>query len=387
MSSLNAIESLRAVNRTGAPFTGPCLVSFSGGWFSAGSQVQAVLAQANGTGKVAQGLCLRTVADRGGVNALTVHLLEGTAAKPVNTLAALVPGAPVYLSPAAPGGWTFTKPASGQDVQVVGIVVVVHATLGKILFNLQQGPGICVPAGFVSPSMMTVLPLHDEGVAGSGWIRFSGPVLDGERVTINGRVYEFDTTAPPGSIAVGADVRVGVSGGEGGAGAVNATAQLIAALNADVSAVIHAAPSTATDEALFVSKARGIGGNYAISTTSLVGSLSGAAMKGGIAANSQKRGALSYTVTAGDVTVLATTLGSSEIPIGVFPVTSAPSIVNVSAFRPNGATGYDPIALAGAHFFVRQASTGYYVVSYAEPAGGALLLAADLIKVDVALAD
>ena len=46
-------------------------------------------------------------------------------------------GDPVYLSSTA-GGWTLTKPTSGEFVQVVGYVSVVHASTGVIMFDLSM---------------------------------------------------------------------------------------------------------------------------------------------------------------------------------------------------------------------------------------------------------
>jgi hypothetical protein len=45
-------------------------------------------------------------------------------------------GKPVYLSSTA-GGWTLTRPTGGEFVQVVGYVTVVHASTGRIYFNLS----------------------------------------------------------------------------------------------------------------------------------------------------------------------------------------------------------------------------------------------------------
>lgn len=92
-----------------------------------------------------------------------------------------------------------------------------------------------------------------EGLQASEVLDISGSVSDGDTVTIGTRVYEFDTDA---SVS-GSNVLVDVSGG---ATAPDAVTALVAAINADTSAVVYAADG-AGDTVVVFAKAAGTAGN------------------------------------------------------------------------------------------------------------------------------
>lgn len=297
-------------------------------------------------------------------------------------------GDPVYLDPAAPGTWTFTKPSgTSQDVQEVGSVLTVNASTGRILFSLL-GAGVAgFAAGSITNDRLASKMYYDLGTAGVAWIGITGAVADGDRVSIGGRIYEFDTAAPPGAIGAGANVRVGVSGGGGDQAnnAAGAIAALVAAVNGDASRVVNAV-DIGGDVAGFVALVAGSGTNFAISELIDGGNVinvSAAAATMNTDREPYARTSRSYTITAADVTELARTLGTSEIPVCSFASTTQPVIMSVAAFTAGGSY----VSLVDGKFTMRQANAAYWVLCYAEPAGGAVLAAGDRVTVELELAD
>ncbi len=136
-----------------------------------------------------------------------------------------------------------------------------------------------------------------------GYIRHTGVSADTETVTIDGRIYEYDTDG-----AITGDVVVDISGGNS---ATQSAAALAAAINGDSAAVVEAyvAPDTVT--VVLVGKAAVTA--FALATTVANSVISAAAMVGGRAAGDRYLAVGRYTVTARNVTDWA---ASGWVPIG-----------------------------------------------------------------------
>jgi hypothetical protein len=381
-------ESHSAVNRTVATIPARSIVAIIG-YDAQNDKPTLGLAVASGISRRADGITsLAMLSNRGGFFRRE-DMLIGTAASPINTAAAAV-GAPVYLSPTVPGAWTFTRPTgAGQDVQEIGAVLVSDVTIGVIRFCMQAGGVLGLGPDSIGPASLEQKPLADIGAATKTHLRIAGAVTDGDRVSLNGRIYEFDTTAPPGAIGAGADVRVGVSGGEGGTGAANAAAQLTAALNADAARSFDAVVLAGTGIMALNGRVTTTGADYATTAPVDAGGVliwKSAASVGAADPAAQDYVQGQHILDAADVATLAVTLGTSEIVIGTFPKSgiTTPRIRAASAFRPAGAYA-DPILLAGAHFAWRQSNNNLWLLCYTEPAAGALLQALDVLSFTVSL--
>ena len=71
----------------------------------------------------------------------------------------------------------------------------------KFATNIIDGDRL--KAAGVGDDRLTSKLAKDIGAAGAGWVYFSGSVSDTDTVTINGRVYEFDTNSSiTGNVAV-----------------------------------------------------------------------------------------------------------------------------------------------------------------------------------------
>lgn len=293
--------------------------------------------------------------------------------------AGLVQGQPIYLSPTVAGTWTATKPTVVNDVQEIGAVLTVHATAGRVLISAHGTQGFA-PNDFDS-DRLTDKMMRYSGESGTGWVYIRGAVSDGDRIVVNARVYEFDTAVPPGVIGAGADVRIGVSPGEGGTGAANATAQAVAAINADASRVVDAIALGGNQFAL-IALAAGTGGNYTLTNPVDAGGIidvSAANLAGGTAVAVRTQLTKAHTLTAADVAMLAGVLGTNEVVIAGFPSTSTPVIVAATARSSAGV----PVSLVNARIRVVQANTNFWVALYREPAAGALLAAGDFIMLSL----
>lgn len=104
----------------------------------------------------------------------------------------------------------------------------------------------------IAPQTTLGIPVGD-GEAASGTLTFTGATSDEETVTIGTRVYEFDTDS---SITAGR-VAVDISGGATAPASVTA---LVAAINADSSAVVYAFDGTG-DTVVVFAKTPGTAGN------------------------------------------------------------------------------------------------------------------------------
>lgn len=108
-------------------------------------------------------------------------------------------------------------------------------------------------------------------LAASGWIDFSDVAADGEVITINGRVYECNTTSTPSGTA---DVNIDLTA----ASTVDQQiAAIAAAINADTAAVVTAAADTAADSVFLYAVNAGTAGNAITLTTDIANATASAA--------------------------------------------------------------------------------------------------------------
>lgn len=355
----------RIVNQTGAPLTAPCLLTMLG--FSTDHRtVNVELARANGTSRRAQLLLTKTLgAGRVGY-AYEMALLEDQ-----NTSLFSAVGDAAYLSPSVPGAITHVKPTdSTEDLQRIGKVLSIGPTTGRILVDLR-GAGSGLAPGELTSAVLTEKPYHDIGRAGFGYIHFTGVTSDGERITINTRIYEFDTG---GVIGAGADVAVDISGGN--SAAQSATA-LAAAINGDASRSVNA---IALGDAVHIITLGAVNSTgYPLAETCANVTLSAATMTSGATRTAQVQTTLRRQLTAVDASFLSAALGTNEIVLGVFPSTTQPAIFFAQGWLASG----QPQLLDGSTFRVRQINAAYWAVTYAEPGAGALFTTGDAITVQV----
>lgn len=372
-------DTFKAYNQSGADINNARLIHcFT--WVDSANVPGIRYASADGTANLADGILVSPRNANPLPNGRTGRIYTEYVLENVNTLGTTV-NDDVYLDPAVPGSWTFTRPTVvGDDVQVVGRVLSVSATTGRIAFAFDPMINGAGTSGSISSLLLEDKPYHFPGQASVGWVRITGAVTDGDRIAIDGRIYEFDTAAPPGTIGAGADVRVGVSGG-GGDQANNAAgceAALVDAINGDASAVVYAVAMGGNGFVGLVAKVIGPVGDYTLTNPVDAGGVifpSAATLAGGTGEVPQTMMERSYTITAADVVSLATVLGTTEIVVAGFPSTTAPTIMGVQAINAAGST----VVLDGATFTVRQAGAGFWVLCFAEHAGGALLAAGDRI--------
>jgi|GEM_PF-1622640 len=383
-------NTFKAYNQTGADINNARLVHCND-WVATANVPSIRYATGDGTSNLADGILISPAkSPQALANGRTGRVYTEYVLEDVNTAGTAV-NDNVYLD-SATGLWTFTRPTTaGRDVQVVGRVLTVSATAGRIGFFFTPFTNSNFGAGSISSLMLEDKPYHFPGHAAQGWIRISNAVADGDRISINGRIYEFDTAAPPGAIGAGANVRVGVSGAGGDQANTPAgcEAALADAINSDASAVVWATAMGGAGFVALVAKVVGTAGNYAIVDTVDTGNvitLSAATLVGGAAEAPQTKVERAYVITAADVVALAATLGTSEVPIMTFPSSTTATLFGVSARSAAGRS----IDLDGATFTLRTTGTGgggFQVLCMAENAGGALLAAGDIVIADIQLAD
>lgn len=377
--------SERFVNRSGAALTINSLIALEG-FDEQNNDQMAVFAQANGTNRRADLFIDKQHNNNRSATGFKEFIVEGTVANPVNTAGSVV-GAPIFLSPTVPGGWTPTRPtAANQDVQEIGSVMTVNAVTGRVRFNLSAGGVSGTGPGTITSSSLSDQPDIDIGQASSGYVRISAAITDGDRWAINGRIYEYDTAAPPGALGAGADIRIGVSGGGGdsantAAGCATATA---AAINGDASAVTEALVLGGTGIVGISSIVTGIVAadqDFTLVDTVDAGGVlfpSAATLLGSQPPTVTQRLSRRYDITAENITAMALVLGTSEIVIGVFPSTSTPLLHAVSVLRVNG-VGFAHVDIQGVRFRVQQVNAHFWQVTLAQNPLGAILVASDVV--------
>lgn len=155
--------ALRVRNATGGTLAVNTLVYVNG--YNVANQAPTI---AKADADVASAGALYIVAASFGNNRNGYVYRQMMSAANLNTNGATV-GDPVYLDTTA-GGWTLTAPVAPSRQQIVGRVVVVSATVGKIYFDLQSHPGtgtssVDIPAGTVDPAAMGVAVWNGSGGA------------------------------------------------------------------------------------------------------------------------------------------------------------------------------------------------------------------------------
>ena len=219
-------------------------------------------------------------------------------------------------------------------------------------------------------------PLVDGGRPCVGYVRFTGAgTVDGNTITINGRVYEFDT----GGVITG-DVLVDISGG--GSAAQSATAFLLA-LNADTGRSVNGANMLGTTEGVFLVDAANplVGANYTLAVSGANLTRSGAALTGGSAPASRLATALSHTITADEITFRNLSPTDNLWPLGAIGSASTPMVVGVLV-RDSGGSLYSNANLT---VTVTQSNpaTGYWEVVLGDP--DSILSANDVVTLIVAV--
>jgi len=212
-------------------------------------------------------------------------------------------------------------------------------------------------------------------IPSSGHIRITGGgTADGDRISINGRIYEFDTGA---AIGGGAHVRVDVSGG---ANPAQSIAALVAAINADTSRVVDAM-DIGGDVCGLVARTAGAL-TYALVYQSAGGTIAGSsAVDGGAAESRLSLQAIEYEFDAADVATLLVAPGASEIVLTAFASTTRPRLF--SAVGRAASVGGALIDPATGILTFRQANANYWALCYAEPVGGALFAAGNVLAVTI----
>ncbi len=195
-----------------------------------------------------------------------------------------------------------------------------------------------------------------------GYVRHTGASADTETVTINGRVYEYDTGG-----AITGDVAVDISGGN--SAAQSATA-LALAINTDTGADVDAL--VATDGTTVILVARTAATAFSLAETLGNGSVSAATMIAGLDAADRLVVFGRYVVTAADVAQLAT---GGEIVVGCLEDPgSTPELVNLLAADAAGSF----YSVANLGFRLARVNTNNYALLLRDP--GAVLAATDQVR-------
>ena len=197
-------------------------------------------------------------------------------------------------------------------------------------------------------------------------------VTEGDTISIGGRTYEFHN----GAVPVAGNVAIDMSAhGAGAWNANDAVAHAVVAINADANRTVEAADIGGNVIGL-VTRTPGATNPAIADTVDATACLwpSAFVMVGGTAEGRLAIVPGLYTMTAQDVTTLASGLGTAEIVLGAFPSTTAPRLLAVLVRRAGAF-----VDLADGILTLRQVATNYWVLCYAEPAAGALLAAADVV--------
>lgn len=203
-----------------------------------------------------------------------------------------------------------------------------------------------------------------------GYVYISGVTANTETIVINGRTYEFTDGALVG------DVQINVPNGSNAAVSITGA---VAAINGDAARTVEAI-DLGGDVMGLIGRTPGAAA-LTLAETMGNGAVSAAVMTGGAADAYAGRVFGEYTVTAQDVTTLASGLGTAQIGLFGFPSTTQPAIVN---FQVRTATGVLRNMTDGI-VVMRQINANQWMLCYVEPAGGALLVATDIVSFDLAV--
>lgn len=159
---LTAHLGLSAVNKTGGTLTRGTLVYISG-WDATALRWTVTKADADAAASKATWIVSEaSVSDGSGLRLVKALELQG-----VDTSTATV-GDPVYESAATSGGWTLVNPATGSPTHrsnIVGRVSVVHASAGKIQFDLLAHDADAT--GAIASGSFQTIPVRVNASAGA----------------------------------------------------------------------------------------------------------------------------------------------------------------------------------------------------------------------------
>jgi hypothetical protein len=348
---------LTVYNATGAPLAVGRLV-YVNGYNTTFNLPTVAYAVADGTGKLAQYIVQKAIPTATIGNVVAACLIGG-----LNTSSYAAVGDPCYLSPTSAGLCQAAQPGAQADTQKVGEIVRVHGSLGEISFDPQN-----VEVGQAAP--------------GYAYVEITGNTANGDTITIGPYTYEFNAVelnvTPP---------NIWIDMSAGGVGHANSATKAATSINAHAAGVCNAISSDDGTNGLvaLVAKKPGADTNYGLSKVAANITVSEAALVGsaGPAIRHVLKGL--RTIDAADVTLLAVVLGTSKIPVGGFPCTSAPRVENAFAITAAGVVK-TLVGASGGLLTLVQAGTGYYVLYYAEPAGGARLANTDVLRYEVSYA-
>lgn len=214
----------------------------------------------------------------------------------------------------------------------------------------------------------TEKPELGHGECDVGYFYFDGVGVVQKSVVIDGRDYEAD-----GGAGITGDVLVDITADQ----TADATCTAyVTAINADslrtVDAVAMAGNADTNAGVMLI--ARSPGKEITLTTDQTNGVVSAAALTGAKTTTSQNLMPFTYTVTAADVTQLATT-GGNAIAICGIPATSAPVLQSLTVLGSAGAWVV-PVATVVAAF--TQVNSNYYVLHVDD--GAATLSEGDVIR-------
>lgn len=208
-----------------------------------------------------------------------------------------------------------------------------------------------------------------------GYIYFDDVGNDTGTVTIDGRVYELDTDSDTTG-----DVDVDISADQTADATCTA---LVSAINGDSARTVDAVAmaGNADTNAGVMLIARSPGEEITLATDATNGTVSAAALTGAKTETSLRLQPFKYTVTAADVTQLATT-GGNSIAIAGFPSDVAPLLPSVLV---RGSAGAWVVPVATVLFAFRQVNSNFFVLEVDD--GAATLSADDIISGLIAYQD
>lgn len=258
--------------------------------------------------------------------------------------------------------WKATGQYTTGDVSVDadGVTDIAADSVGTAEVDDDSLTGTDVLDGSLLDADLSSKLLKDLGAECVGYLDLTGVTSDTETVTINGRVYEFDTDS-----TITGDVDVDVSGG---ASATQSATALAAAINGDASRDVDAI-DVGDGTVLLVAQTAGAT-DFALATTCANGVVSAATCVGAAAAAVKSAHHFRRTLTAQDVTT--TTDADGVIPVGAIALDSAPSLFVVQVRDSNGVLK----ACANVQWSWQQANSNYYLLQALETQAAATDFAA-----------
>lgn len=169
-----------------------------------------------------------------------------------------------------PAGGTNIEIMNNSDLDIPCNVLIKKKNDGDIAIVNLSNSGETISVTGLKDGSYLLIDAENEDIESSatGTLTFTGVVNDGETVTINGRVFEFDSN----NLISGGNVKVDVSTGTTASQSVTA---LVNAINNDVQGSIDAVSGSGTSVILYTRKTGVEGKDYATSETCANASFSG----------------------------------------------------------------------------------------------------------------